>query len=286
VNEQLAGWLKTACIWEADAPKAGNVHPQASFVDLEYVDFVRSAEILEEHYRRLEQPAAETCPTIPLLEIASETRRRVGRNTNLGILLLTTPLAAVPPGQSLGEGVKAVLDRMDVAATIRLYEAIRVMQPGGMAKVDSQDLGDLPTLPVREVMRLATDRDLIAQQYVNNFADVLSFGCERLQAWWERTQGNRHLAVVGIHLDWMARFPDTLIARKNGPGLAIESAKQAAAVLAAGWPEAPAGQEAFVELDAWLRADGNKRNPGTSADMTAATLFAWLRKTGAVTRND
>ena len=33
----------------------------------------------------------------------------------------------------------------------------------------------------------------------------------------------------------------------------------------------------FRELDSWLRSDGNRRNPGTTADLVAATLFAGLR---------
>ena len=31
------------------------------------------------------------------------------------------------------------------------------------------------------------------------------------------------------------------------------------------------------KFDAWLRADGHRRNPGTTADLIAATLFAALR---------
>ena len=30
-------------------------------------------------------------------------------------------------------------------------------------------------------------------------------------------------------------------------------------------------------FDAWLRADGHRRNPGTTADLIAATLFAGFR---------
>ena len=33
----------------------------------------------------------------------------------------------------------------------------------------------------------------------------------------------------------------------------------------------------FEEFDAFLRADGHRRNPGTTADMIAAVLFAALR---------
>lgn len=277
MNEQLACWLKKASRWEADAPKAGNVHPAASFVDLTHDDFVRSAEVLAACYQRLEQPAEQLCPSIPLLEVAREIRRQVGRNTNLGILLLNTPLAAVPSPQLLSDGIEDVISAMDIDATVRLYEAIQLMQPGGMDKVDEQDLSDVPSLPVRAVMQLAAERDLIAKQYVTGFRDVLGFGVERAEYWWERTEQNRYQAVVGLHLDWMSRFPDTLIARKLGREMAETAAGKARDVLVAGWPDAAAGQVAFAEFDAWLRADGNKRNPGTSADMTAASLFAWFR---------
>jgi triphosphoribosyl-dephospho-CoA synthase len=33
----------------------------------------------------------------------------------------------------------------------------------------------------------------------------------------------------------------------------------------------------MAELDSWLRADGNRRNPGTTADLVAGCLFAVLR---------
>ena len=38
------------------------------------------------------------------------------------------------------------------------------------------------------------------------------------------------------------------------------------------------GQTAGSDLDFWLRSDGQRRNPGTSADLIAAGLFAALRE--------
>jgi triphosphoribosyl-dephospho-CoA synthase len=89
------------------------------------------------------------------------------------------------------------------------------------------------------------------------------------------------LAVVGSHLRQMAREPDSLIRRKLGDEVAREAQRRAAEVLGAGWPEARGAQAAFNRLDRWLRGDGRRRNPGASADLVAAALFACLRE-GAI----
>ena len=49
------------------------------------------------------------------------------------------------------------------------------------------------------------------------------------------------------------------------------------AVLTAGWPDRTGGEAAYQRLDRFLRSDGNRRNPGTTADLIAATLFVALR---------
>ena len=120
-------------------------------------------------------------------------------------------------------------------------------------------------------MCLAADRDQIAAQYANGFATVLA-GAERLarsslfpEKWEE--------AVVGLHLWLMAEFPDTLIRRKCGVELADESSRRARVVLEAGWPEGDKAAEKMAQLDSWLRADGNRRNPGTTADLVAGFSF-------------
>ena len=75
----------------------------------------------------------------------------------------------------------------------------------------------------------------------------------------------------------MSEYPDSLIARKCGRAIADESAARAAAAAEAG----PLGSEddwrAVADLDFWLRSDRQKRNPGTTADLIAAALFAGLR---------
>src|SRR5258708_15621565 len=81
--------VRTACLWEATARKAGNVHPTAEFADLKYADFVRSGEAIAPVLDELrEQPIG-----ITVLEAIRATRRAVSTNTNLGIVLLLTPLS-------------------------------------------------------------------------------------------------------------------------------------------------------------------------------------------------
>jgi triphosphoribosyl-dephospho-CoA synthase len=76
----------------------------------------------------------------------------------------------------------------------------------------------------------------------------------------------------------LAAYPDSLIARKCGPETAARAAAIAQRVLAAGMP----GDEDYLlelgEFDFWLRSDGNRRNPGTTADLIAAGLFVVLRE--------
>ena len=266
-TKQLERWIQAACLLECLSPKAGNVHPGARFENLAVDDFLYSAGLVapilaESHQRGVSQT---------ILESVSVTSREVGQNTNLGIVLLLAPLAAVPLSVSIREGIAQVIDSLDVADTERIYEAIRIAEPGGMREVEEQDLASAPSLPVRAVMELAQDYDLNARQYANNFQDVIEFGLSALQDCLVE-QSDVLPAIQRLHLKWMAQYPDSLIGRKCGPEVAEESAERAGHVLAAGT------QAAFDQFDRWLRAEGNRRNPGTSADLVAASLFLGFRE--------
>jgi triphosphoribosyl-dephospho-CoA synthase len=74
----------------------------------------------------------------------------------------------------------------------------------------------------------------------------------------------------------IAAVPDTLIARKRGRAAAEAVSARARAVLRRGGWYTRAGRSAAARLDTMLRLDGNRLNPGTSADLIAASLFLWL----------
>jgi len=268
----LHDWTRLACIWEATARKAGNVQPQRSFRDLTYIDFVISAVAIAPVFAASYQDGVGNLA----LRAIEATRRVTFTNTNLGIVLLLAPLAAAAPTGSLHDALPAVLDNLTVEDAQLVYEAIRIAAPGGMGEVADQDVRAEPTLPLRDVMALAADRDLIARQYVNGFREVLDDGTPALIRGLEMW-GTVENAIVGTHLELLARYPDSLIARKCGQEMAHQASRQARAVLDAGWPFRADGQRQFRNFDAWLRADGNRRNPGTTADLVTACIFAALR---------
>jgi triphosphoribosyl-dephospho-CoA synthase len=265
-------YAQVACIWEATARKPGNVHRYRDFEDAAYTDFLLSAAALA--------PVLATAPGRPvgatILEAVQATRRVVRSNTNLGIILLLAPLAAVPPGEDLRAGLARVLAGLDVTDARRAYEAIRLANPGGLGRVPEQDVSQEPTQTLRAVMALAAERDLVARQYANDFAEVFEDGAPAVLAGLEST-GALEGAILFAHLRLLARHPDTLIARKRGADEAAEASRRAREVLAQGWPRAPAGRTALADFDAWLRAEGHPRNPGATADLLAASLFVLLR---------
>lgn len=269
-----------ACIFEATARKPGNVHPEAPFADCSYLDFLSSAVAIGPVFEQ----AAERGVGALVLHGVRQTRQLVGVNTNLGILLLLAPLAKTAarakrdlplPLEPLRDCLSEVLSELTQHDAAAIYEAIRFAQPGGLGQVAEQDVQLPPSGNLVEVMALAADRDRVARQYVTGFAEVFE-GC--LPAIQDALQRHGHLepAIIDAHLQGMARYPDSLIARKRGWPEAEESARRASAVLQAGWPEQAQAAREFQELDRWLRAAGNGRNPGTTADLITAGLYLAL----------
>lgn len=255
---------EVACLWESTARKVGNVHPTRSFGDLEYMQFVLSASAIRPIFDLHERIG-------PIVLAATEaTRNLVAANTNLGILLLLAPLASV---RSLSE----VLAALSIEDAECVYKAIRLASPGGLGDAPEQDVRDDPTVTLLEAMKLAADRDLIARQYANGFTDVFDFGVPAFLDAFAKF-GSVEAAIVDSQLHWMATFPDSLIARKNGPAVAEDVRRRAAAVLDLGGIATAEGRAAGVALDGYLRSDGNRLNPGTTADLIAVCLFVALRE--------
>jgi triphosphoribosyl-dephospho-CoA synthase len=262
-----------ACIWEATAPKPGNVYRGADFEDLTYADFLTSAAVIGPIIDRV----AELGVGASVLAGVEATRAAVATNSNLGMLLLIAPLAAAPPDRPLRDGIASVLDGLTSEDTRQVYAAIKAADPGGLGKVEHADVHaeQPPAMGLKEVMTLAADRDLVARQYVDDFGEVF-WTADRIAAAARRKPLGE--AIVDGYIELLAEHPDSLIARKCGLDVATAASARAASVLNARASGEAEYRAALTEFDFWLRADGHRRNPGTSADIVAAALFVLLRK--------
>jgi triphosphoribosyl-dephospho-CoA synthase len=119
----------------------------------------------------------------------------------------------------------------------------------------------------------AADRDRIARQYVTTYDDVFSLGLPALETARQRHSEPRW-STLAVYLTFLAAAPDTHIARKFDMRVAEAVRREAVnwreALTAARDPEAIA--EGLLTWDGELKSGGI--NPGTSADLTVATLFA------------
>jgi triphosphoribosyl-dephospho-CoA synthase len=275
--QDLSSLATLACVLEASAPKPGNVSPGRPFRDMSHVDFVASAVAAGPELGRAgERPLGET-----ILAAVRATRRWTSANTNLGIVLLLAPLAraASAAGGSLRDRLGDVLRTTTIADARAAYAAIRTARPAGMGTAGDQDLATEPTVTLLEAMRLAADRDLVAREYASDYTLTFECGYPALRA--ARGAGyDWDEAIVESFLTLLAREPDTLVTRKLGPAPAEAISHRASQLLRLGGVRTLEGRAALAEFDADLRDAQNSRNPGTTADLTAAAVFVALIEEG------
>jgi triphosphoribosyl-dephospho-CoA synthase len=128
-------------------------------------------------------------------------------------------------------------------------------------------------------MGLAAERDAIAREYVSNFELTFAVGVPAVLA--ARRAGLAWTdAAVEAYLALLERVPDTHIARKLGAAEAEAVSRKAREVRALGGTRSAAGRQALIDLDGELRDEKNRRNPGTTADLTCAALFVVILEGG------
>lgn len=277
-DTRVATAVQLACLLEARAPKPGNVSPVAGFHDATYEDFLASAVAIGP-----ELAAAGDRPLGATIRAAvAATAAWAPSNTNLGLVLLLAPLARAAlrsEDAPLRTRVSATLAETTVADAREAYAAIRLAHPGGLGRSAEQDVDATPTVTLRDAMRLAADRDVVAREYATDFHTTFDLGVPALH----RALGARlpwSDAVVETYLTLLAAWPDTLIARKLGAEAAVDVQRRARAVCDAGGVRSSAGREAIAALDRHLRDARNTRNPGATADLTGAAICVVLLEGG------
>jgi triphosphoribosyl-dephospho-CoA synthase len=260
-----------ACLLDVTALKPGNVGLHGGGHGLHAVDFVRSAAAAAP---AIAAPAASVGERIHRAIVATDAA--VGTNTNLGIVLLAAPIAhaaaGAPGREALVGRLRACLARLTVEDARLAFEAIRLARPGGLGTADRHDVHEPARTSLLEAMRAAADRDLIARQYANGYADVLETGIGRIAA--ARARGRDwRWTTTEVYLAFLARYPDSHVARKFGVAEAqtLKSAAGAYDGAAALATDLAAEAGRLVQWDGELKA--RRWNPGTSADLTVTALF-------------
>lgn len=284
----IAQAVELACLLEVSAAKVGNVHPGTSFSDMHLSHFLASALAISPIFARAQTLSVGNL----VLDAVRATRSMVGRNTNLGTLLLFAPLAKAHAVRfakhheadsshmackDLRADLESVLEQLTSDDCRDVYSAICIAAPGGLGARAQDDVSGPAPEDLLTAMAEVADVDAVARQYVNNYEDIFT----RIVPWLRQeleTTGQPLEAVCRVQLRWLAYEADGLIVRKVGLKVATEVQKRAQRTAEECLPNpAPlAHQPCVQELDMYLRSDGHRLNPGTTADLIAGGLLAML----------
>jgi triphosphoribosyl-dephospho-CoA synthase len=261
--------VQLACALEVSARKPGNITPAHDFSDTTFADMLRSALVLGPVFAR--GRAVRRSVGELIADGVHATAQVAGANTNLGIVLLFAPLVHATATRQVDEPLRSAVERtlaqLDVDDAAAAFTAIASANPGGLGEVPEHDVRALARVSLREAMAAAAHRDNIASEYATGYAIVFESGLPLLE---DALRSGRSTlaAIVSLHLGLLASHPDTLIARKAGAAAAGE--------VSAAAREVRDGSLPLDDFDAALRSPDNRLNPGTTADLVAATLLAAL----------
>lgn len=224
-------------------------------------------------------------------------------NTHLGIIMLFVPIASSIPSWIassgdigyIGEALLEVLRSTTSADANALLRSIRLVRPSGLGR-PPRGLPDAlrkqrTSMTLYELLAASSKWDGVAEELVNGLRTCTNVGLPVLMETFEKTK-DLNVAVVHCFLRLLSHKPDTSIARNVGLAkaphasidkavkLGMEEAKRvstkAKEALEAGGLTTARGRELIEDLDKELEIRGPTHNPGTTADLTATSIFLAL----------
>jgi triphosphoribosyl-dephospho-CoA synthase len=270
-----------ACCLEVSAFKPGNVHRNRDYNDIKYHHFISSGIAFGQVIYEASQSEGNIGYYIKRGVI--ESKKWSPTNANLGIIMLHIPIATASGKleefneDTLKKNLKDIILNTTVEDAINVYDAINIAMAGGLNKpkdgpdVSSEDAKKElieKNLTLYDVFKISSEWDNISKEWTNNFK--ISFeGYELINKYYNETN-DIHLSITKTFLTLLSKYPDTLIARKKGLEVAKMVSKMAKDVLD------NFSMEKVVEFDKYLSKEGNKLNPGTTADLIASSLMIFL----------
>ncbi|MDD1621713.1 MAG: triphosphoribosyl-dephospho-CoA synthase [Methylococcaceae bacterium] len=272
--EQLAEVYRQACEIELQAFKPGNVSIYSEGHDMTVEDFRVSAAVSAGPISNPGYSLGEN-----IYYAVKATREAVACNTNLGIILLCAPLLQAATqrlkGQSLRESLQLVLDNTTRKDADWVFKAIALASPGGLGEAEQQDVHQEAEVTLTEAMAIAADRDRIALQYTICFKDIFEFTVLEYNRAFVLS-GDCGWAALAVFCEMLARYPDSHIERKYGKQYS-EWIEAEMSLLCNDLKTACQPEEVLPilhRIDKIFKA--KKINPGTTADITVATVLVVL----------
>lgn len=305
-DKDIAQALQIACLLEAAAPKPGNVSPERNFDDLNYYHFLFSAAAVFPAFSNIEARGVGEI----IYQGVKETHSLINTNTNLGILMLTTPLVSAyvklrnkkdksffdQPSlelenwhnnkendlnaessflRALRKELHSILINLDKKDAEYAYRAINFSKAGNLDKVEKGDVSQKPDLSLYDAMKLAENRDNIAFEYVNDYLIIFGFAYPRFIKNMKEIDAIDNL-IIKTFLEILAEYPDSLIARKYDIKTAEKislKTKKLLKKLENYDMRSKKAENLLAEFDKYLRTKKRKFNPGTTADFITAVIF-------------
>ena len=280
--EEIAKMAQIASALEVSRyPKPGNVHRTRDFDDMEFEDFVISGIVIGDTIREACTDVDVENPQLGkyILQAVAETDRWIKNNTNLGIVMMTTPIAVAAAisdsFDDIRENIKLVMGNTSVDDACDLYDAIIIADAGGMGDQDEYDVAsDNAKNELRQnnqtmydVLKISAPWDMLAREMTGDMPAVFEIGYPKYHEL--RQSKSQNDACVLTFLTILSHVPDTLISRKYGSDEAMKISLMTRDLL--NIKDEPDFKDRLKEFDDYLFK--NKYNPGTTADLTAASIF-------------
>lgn len=271
-------------------PKPGNVHRTQDFDDMVFEDFLISGIVIgdlmkkaaENGYRYGDDHRLHKIRLGEIIkEAVIETDKWIGNNTNLGITMMLAPLSAAA-GMSnniidLRNNVIRIMEATTSKDAVNLYDAINIADAGGMGEQEELDVADAEArgriikenINMYKVLEMSSKWDLLSYELTNGMPVTFETGFPTFKE--VKPEYGINKATVQTFLTILSKNPDTLISRKYGNDMARIVSADADSILQNGGILNPQGQLLLREFDKQLTR--NKLNPGTTADITAASIM-------------
>ena len=269
-----------ACCLEVSSFKPGNVHRNKDYDDIKYHHFLNSGVAFGDIIYKASKDPRNIGQYIKLAVI--ESKKWSPSNANLGIIMLHTPIATTT-GQmeefninTLKKEIKNTVKNTTTDDAIAVYDAIEIAMPNinppkegpDAQKNDAKQELREKNLTLYDVFKISSSWDSISYEWTKGFN--ISFEGYYLLNKYYKQYNNINLATTKTFLNILSNHPDTLIARKKDENTSKMVSNKAKEVLN------NFNEESLLKFDKFLSNEGNKLNPGTTADLIASSLMIFL----------